>query len=244
MSRSAAKSRADKSRPVAAPPPPSVPPATTVDIVPGRLTETDWLEMVAREEGEEVVALVLGQLLEDVLDRCYDVYLQRQQVPFTVWWVREVLIQTVKWRFVVRDEGDDPNSALLWTENPEPQASIIDSWAEGCIPVVYAKQQEHTPLLQKLLDLSLEESKDSINPDKPSRGSSQCGEGTPPSAFQAPPSSLRPPAEPHLQSANPNRKYQDLPTPSTSQHRNNGNTRKPLKSQRSTKSTLSSQKPL
>lgn len=83
MRRSAAKSRADKSRtdsvPVsAAPPPPTIQPVETVDIVPGRLTESTWNSMLSQAEGEEVVADIIAELMEGVMDKCYQVYLKRQ----------------------------------------------------------------------------------------------------------------------------------------------------------------------
>lgn len=83
MRRSAAKSRADKSRtdsvPVsAAPPPLLVQPVETVDIVPGLLTESTWTSMLTKEEGEEVVVDIIAELMERVMDRCYQVYLKSQ----------------------------------------------------------------------------------------------------------------------------------------------------------------------
>lgn len=80
MRRSAAKSRADKSRtdsvPVSAAP--LVQPVETVDIVPGLLTESTWTSMLTKEEGEEVVVDIIAELMERVMDRCYQVYLKSQ----------------------------------------------------------------------------------------------------------------------------------------------------------------------
>lgn len=83
MSRSAAKSR-DKSRAAslvlapALPRPASVQNVETVDIVPGRLTEAAWVTMTTQDNGEEVVAEIMGELEAAVMDRCYQVYLQKQ----------------------------------------------------------------------------------------------------------------------------------------------------------------------
>lgn len=80
MSRSTSKVRAEKSRAASVlPPPPS--PAHHVDstsTVPGRLSKSEWMDMVAQEEGEEVVAEVLDELMCSVMKRCYQVYLQSQ----------------------------------------------------------------------------------------------------------------------------------------------------------------------
>ncbi len=79
MRRSAAKSRGDKSRTDSVPGnAASVQPVESVDIVPGRLTESTWTSMLSQEEGEEVVVDIIAELMEGVMDRCYQVYLQRQ----------------------------------------------------------------------------------------------------------------------------------------------------------------------
>ncbi|XP_051533541.1 uncharacterized protein C2orf81-like [Myxocyprinus asiaticus] len=144
MPRSAAKSQAEKSRtdsgPVSAgPPPPLVQSVEAVDIVPGRLTESAWNSMLKQEEGEEIVADIIAELMEVVMDRCYQVYLQRQLIPFSVWWAQNNLVQTIECLFLGRDEGDDPECERYWQEDSEPQPCAIDSWAEGCVPVVHQK---------------------------------------------------------------------------------------------------------
>ncbi|XP_073673284.1 uncharacterized protein C2orf81 homolog [Garra rufa] len=146
MRRSAAKSRSDKSRtdsvPVnAASHPSAIQPAETVDIVPGRLTESNWTSMLSQEEGEEVVVDIIAELMEGVMDRCYQVYLKRQLIPFSVWWAQNNLVETLECLFLRRDEGDDPEHELFWQEDPEPQPCVIDSWAEGCVPVLHAAQE-------------------------------------------------------------------------------------------------------
>ncbi|ROL46252.1 hypothetical protein DPX16_6286 [Anabarilius grahami] len=142
MRRSAAKSRADKSRtdsvPVSAAPPQ---PVETVDIVPGLLTESTWTSMLTKEEGEEVVVDIIAELMERVMDRCYQVYLKSQLIPFSVWWAQNNLVETIECLLLVRDEGDDPEHEPLWQEDPEPRPCAIDSWAEGCVPVLHAAQQ-------------------------------------------------------------------------------------------------------
>ncbi|KAL7844929.1 hypothetical protein SRHO_G00234690, partial [Serrasalmus rhombeus] len=168
MSRSA-KSRAEKSRSggsagVPVPPVPLQQPAVTSDIIGGSLTENTWREMVEREEGEEVVAVLIDELMDHVMDRCFQVHLQTQLVPFCVWWAREALVQTIESRFLVKDDGENPDSDTLWMEEPEPEPSVLDSWAEGCVPV-YINQQARTTLLQKLLDFSVEEPKHPSNPN-------------------------------------------------------------------------------
>ncbi|XP_029565487.1 uncharacterized protein C2orf81 homolog isoform X2 [Salmo trutta] len=173
MSRSAAKSR-DKSRAAslvlapALPRPASVQNVETVDIVPGRLTEAAWVTMTTQDNGEEVVAEIMGELEAVVMDRCYQLYLQKQLVPFTATWAYESLVQMSDWLFLARDEGEGPESATLWGEDTEPEPCKSDSWAEGCVPVRYTSVSSHTPLLQ-LLDLHLAESVDPWDSDTQSK---------------------------------------------------------------------------
>nr|XP_032643875.1 uncharacterized protein C2orf81 homolog isoform X3 [Chelonoidis abingdonii] len=65
------KSRAEKSRP------PTVP-IPQVDIVPGRLSESEWISLVTMEEGEDGVGDILEGMINQVMDECYKVYLARQ----------------------------------------------------------------------------------------------------------------------------------------------------------------------
>nr|XP_055036780.1 uncharacterized protein C2orf81 homolog [Misgurnus anguillicaudatus]XP_055036781.1 uncharacterized protein C2orf81 homolog [Misgurnus anguillicaudatus]XP_055036782.1 uncharacterized protein C2orf81 homolog [Misgurnus anguillicaudatus] len=136
------KSRADKSStdvgPVsAAPPPASVQPVVeTMDTAADHLTD-----IITQEEGEEVAVDIIADVMDSVMDRCCQVYLQRQLIPFSVWWARNNLVQTLECLFLMRDEGDDPEREPFWKEDPEPQPGAIDSWAEGCVPVVHAAQK-------------------------------------------------------------------------------------------------------
>lgn len=66
-----AKSRAERSRP------PTVP-LPQVEIVPGRLTEGDWFSLLGFEEAEDHVGDILAGLMDQVLDECFKVYLERQ----------------------------------------------------------------------------------------------------------------------------------------------------------------------
>lgn len=63
-----------------------------------------------------------------------------QLIPFSVWWARNNLVHTLECLFLTRDEGDDPEQEQFWEEDTEPQPCAIDSWAEGCVPVVHAAQ--------------------------------------------------------------------------------------------------------
>ncbi|XP_070805232.1 uncharacterized protein C2orf81 homolog [Pituophis catenifer annectens] len=125
-----AKSRAERSRP------PTVP-VPQVEIVPGRLSEGEWLSLLAFEEAEDVAGDVLAALLELVLGECYKVYLARQCVPYVIAQAREAMLQIVEWRFLVRDAGESDVAAdPAWQEDEEPSAAVPDSWAQGSVPVL------------------------------------------------------------------------------------------------------------
>ena len=65
------RSKAEKARP----PTVQVP---QVDIVPGRLTEAEWMAFTALEEGEDVVGDILADLMTRVMDSAFKVYLTQQ----------------------------------------------------------------------------------------------------------------------------------------------------------------------
>uniref|UniRef100_A0A8B9UB36 Uncharacterized protein n=1 Tax=Anas zonorhyncha TaxID=75864 RepID=A0A8B9UB36_9AVES len=128
----ASRLRGDKSRP-------STATAGPTDIVPGRLSEAQWLALLAAEEGDGDVGDVLAELLGRVLEECFQLYLARQRVPFTVSQARDAVLQVAEWRFQARDEGDTELEGGAWQEDEEPQPCAIDAWAQGSVPVL----QEH-----------------------------------------------------------------------------------------------------
>ncbi|XP_047601530.1 uncharacterized protein C2orf81 homolog isoform X1 [Lutra lutra] len=130
--RGVTRSKAEKTRP------PTVQ-APQVDIVPGRLTEAEWMALMALEEGEDVVGDILADLLARVMDSAFKVYLTQQCIPFTISQAREAMLQITEWRFLARDEGEsavaeDPT----WGEDEEPLACTTDAWAQGSVPVLHA----------------------------------------------------------------------------------------------------------
>ncbi|XP_060024930.1 uncharacterized protein C2orf81 homolog [Lagenorhynchus albirostris] len=131
--RGVTRSKAEKARP------PTAPVVPQVDIVPGRLTEAEWMALTALEEGEEVVGDILADLLARVMDSAFQVYLTQQCIPFTISQAREAMLQITEWRFLARDEGEsavaeDPT----WGEDEEPLSCTTDAWAQGSVPVLHA----------------------------------------------------------------------------------------------------------
>ncbi|KAJ8286917.1 hypothetical protein GJAV_G00044870 [Gymnothorax javanicus] len=159
MSRSTSKVRAEKSHATPALVlPPSSSPALHVDTgstnnFAGCLSKFEWMDLVEQEEGEEVVAEILDELMCCVMEKCFQSHLQRQLVPFTVSWIRLSLLRTLELQFLERDEGEAQDSSPLWEEDSEPQPCAIDSWAQGCVPVVYSKPRSKNISRQRSVEL-------------------------------------------------------------------------------------------
>uniref|UniRef100_A0A4X2LMD6 Uncharacterized protein n=1 Tax=Vombatus ursinus TaxID=29139 RepID=A0A4X2LMD6_VOMUR len=130
--RGQSRAKAEKVRP------PTVP-VPQIEIVPGRLNESEWISLMGIEEGEDVVGDVLAELLARVMDAAFKVYLTQQCIPFTISQAREAMLQITEWRFLARDEGEtDVAEDPTWGEDEEPRASTTDTWAQGSVPVLHA----------------------------------------------------------------------------------------------------------
>nr|CAB3226834.1 uncharacterized protein C2orf81 homolog [Phallusia mammillata] len=147
MSRQAAsKSRAEKSRGGAGGTQ-SVPvPTISSDVVPGRLTDGDWGRLMCDEEDSGFIGSLVESIIDDTLTECYKKYIWKQVLPFTVHQAKEDLLRIVQWQFLSHDPGEteisnDPG----WTEDSEPEPGIIDSWAQGSVPVVIRPQSSSIP---------------------------------------------------------------------------------------------------
>ncbi|XP_065606319.1 uncharacterized protein C2orf81 homolog [Cyrtonyx montezumae] len=122
------RQRGDKMRP---------PSAALPDAVPGRLSEAQWLSVLAAEEGDDDVGDAVAELLGAVVEHCFQAALARQCVPFAVEQARAELLQVAAWRFLARDEGDAELEAVgAWQEDEEPVPCATDAWAEGAVPIL------------------------------------------------------------------------------------------------------------
>nr|XP_032643874.1 uncharacterized protein C2orf81 homolog isoform X2 [Chelonoidis abingdonii] len=191
------KSRAEKSRP------PTVP-IPQVDIVPGRLSESEWISLVTMEEGEDGVGDILEGMINQVMDECYKVYLARQCIPFTISQARDAILQIAEWRFLVRDEGEATvEEDATWQEEEEPVACVTDSWAQGSVPVMRTSltlfPQEREVSLDKLPEETV-----SHEETRPSTGSPE---------VPATPHSEQPSQERGIKSAKSSKPQNLLPQP-------------------------------
>ncbi|XP_068927990.1 uncharacterized protein C2orf81 homolog [Petaurus breviceps papuanus] len=140
--RGQARAKAEKVRP------PTVP-VPQIEIVPGRLNESEWISLMGIEEGEDVVGDVVAELLARVMDAAFKVYLTQQCIPFTISQAREAMLQITEWRFLARDEGEtDVAEDPTWGEDEEPRASTTDTWAQGSVPVLHAPSPAIPPGLE------------------------------------------------------------------------------------------------
>nr|XP_057926599.1 uncharacterized protein C2orf81 homolog [Doryrhamphus excisus]XP_057926600.1 uncharacterized protein C2orf81 homolog [Doryrhamphus excisus]XP_057926601.1 uncharacterized protein C2orf81 homolog [Doryrhamphus excisus]XP_057926602.1 uncharacterized protein C2orf81 homolog [Doryrhamphus excisus] len=140
MSRSAAKAQADKSKapPRVTPPPPLEP--EEEDIIPGCLTQSQWMDMLIQEEAEDVVGEIMAELMTAVMEGCYNVHIERQLTSFTAYWAKSYFIQILEHHLMCRDKGEDAVESV-GTEDSEPRPITPDVWSEGCFPVIHGAAQ-------------------------------------------------------------------------------------------------------
>nr|XP_039254326.1 uncharacterized protein C2orf81 homolog [Styela clava] len=135
-------------------------PAVSNDIIPGRMTVADWNKISGVEDDDEFVSQIVEEILDITMDKCYDKYVWKQVLPYTVFKAKDDLLDIIEWRFLSHDVGElDVKVNHGWAEDNEPEPGIIDSWAQGSVPIIFTKSPEFEmpPLLEEILEKPDEE---------------------------------------------------------------------------------------
>ncbi|XP_029636304.1 uncharacterized protein C2orf81 homolog isoform X1 [Octopus sinensis] len=119
------------------------------EIVPGKLSEQQWLEFQEGYKNEEFASEIVDDIVNIVLTKAYEIYLERQLLPYTVNAAIEALTLLVEWNFLRRDESQvSPILQPGWISSEESARPEIDNWA----PRHYCEES------RKLVDSTVRES--------------------------------------------------------------------------------------
>jgi len=104
------------------------------DFIPNRFNLTDWMALTREEDDSAFIGDLVDDIVTNVLDQCEKVHMKKQLMPYTLTKTKNVLLQLVQWYFLTHDDGEQHPE--IWQEEKEPEPSVIDSWAQGSVPVV------------------------------------------------------------------------------------------------------------
>lgn len=113
------------------------------DFIPSRFNLTDWISLTQDEEDQSFVGDLVDEIVGNVLNKCEEVHIKKQLMPYTLMRTKDLFLELIQWHFLNFDSGQ-PNviSDPQWVEEEEPRPSVIDSWAQGSVPVIVGANQE------------------------------------------------------------------------------------------------------
>lgn len=118
-------------------------PTVSTDVVPGRMSASEWGKICSTDDSDEFIGSIVEDILEITLDKCYEKYILKQLIPFTVYKAKDELLSLIEWRFLSHDIGEENiQVSHSWAEDAEPDPGIIDSWAQGSVPIIVKRQPE------------------------------------------------------------------------------------------------------
>lgn len=168
------KSRADKGNK----PPASQTPVVSHEIVPGKFNDHDWNMMISRDASEDFIEDIVDSLISVTLKRCFELYVAKELVPFTVSQAKDDIMTIIELQFLSRDEGEmNPESDSGWLQDEEPDPAETDCWAQGSVPKTYIpsfvphpviaeEEKEETEVLVEYTEQVTEE-KDVVDDEEP-----------------------------------------------------------------------------
>uniref|UniRef100_A0A5K4F8K1 Uncharacterized protein n=1 Tax=Schistosoma mansoni TaxID=6183 RepID=A0A5K4F8K1_SCHMA len=128
------------------------------DVIPGKASESEWNELIEDDLAEKTCYDIVKDIVDESLSAIYQIYLNNQLIPFTVYQASLCLMQYIDLEFMSCDQGE-PNINLNpeWFEDELAESSRIDSWAQGAISKTYyakisdsEKPQKNHQVLPKL----------------------------------------------------------------------------------------------
>jgi len=149
---------------------PAPPPIITNDILAGRYTEGDWHSMLEAEDGEELVFDLVEVIVGGVMEVIHQKHIDRNLVPFSLNWAKDMMVQLVEWQFMNHDEGEKEASGNdSWLEDEEPYRAAVDSWARGAVPcrIIEEEREKSVETDLTISDVeSVEEEKEETSEEK------------------------------------------------------------------------------
>ncbi|XP_018644254.1 hypothetical protein Smp_151800 [Schistosoma mansoni] len=108
------------------------------DVIPGKASESEWNELIEDDLAEKTCYDIVKDIVDESLSAIYQIYLNNQLIPFTVYQASLCLMQYIDLEFMSCDQGE-PNINLNpeWFEDELAESSRIDSWAQGAISKTY-----------------------------------------------------------------------------------------------------------